>query len=137
MGTQFPRMPLPKRPIGPETRWCPMRLNTFLCLSVAALAFVLVPTAPATSKYEVLHSFSYGEQHQIGPPEGSKIASSPASTVSGTRTRPVLSETQPTVWCTGPREMVIARSRNGHDGKDSTRSYKCKILAGIQRCQQG
>jgi len=50
-----------------------MRLNTLLSLSAVALAFVLVPSAPATSKYEVLHSFSYGEQHQIGPPEGSLV----------------------------------------------------------------
>jgi hypothetical protein len=46
---------------------------TFLSLSMAILAFLLAPAAPATSKYRLLHSFSYGEQHQIGPPCGSLV----------------------------------------------------------------
>jgi uncharacterized repeat protein (TIGR03803 family) len=50
-----------------------MRLNTLFRLSVLALAFLLLPAASAVGKYKVLHSFSYGEQHQIGPPVGSLV----------------------------------------------------------------
>src|SRR5580692_4908974 len=57
----------------PETRWCPVRLNTLLSLSVVALAVLFAPASPAASRYKVLHSFNYGEQHQIGPPVGALV----------------------------------------------------------------
>jgi len=50
-----------------------MRLSTLFHLSAVALAFLLLPAAAAVNQYTVLHSFSYGEQHQIGPPVGSLV----------------------------------------------------------------
>jgi transcriptional regulator GlxA family with amidase domain len=47
--------------------------------------------------------------------EDSRTASSPASTLSGTRTRPVLSESQPTVWlAAGWVRPGFARSSLSH-----------------------